>query len=54
MITFDLNTYLYSNKQKKELSVYQSLLCLDLVRFPVLSHIKPQTPLQVVAFHQFL
>ena len=54
MITFDLNTYLHSDKQKKELSIYQSLLCLDLVCFPVLSQIKPQAPLLVVPFHQFL
>jgi hypothetical protein len=32
---------------KKELSICQSLLCLDLVSFPVLSQIKPQAPLLV-------
>ena len=31
---------------KKELSICQSLPCLDLVSFPVLSQIKPQAPLQ--------
>ena len=29
---------------KKELSICQSLMCLDLVSFPVLSQIKPQAP----------
>ena len=39
---------------KKELSICQSLPCLDLVSFPVLSQIKPQAPLLVVPFRQFL
>ena len=39
---------------KKELSICQSSLCLDLVSFPVLSQIKPQAPLLVVPFRQFL
>jgi hypothetical protein len=38
----------------KELSICQSLLCPDLVSFPVLSQIKPQNPLLVVPFRQFL
>jgi hypothetical protein len=38
----------------KELSICQSLLCLDLVSLPVLSQIKPQAPLLVVPFLQFL
>ena len=33
---------------KNELSFCHSLLCLDLVRFPVMSPIKPQAPLLVV------
>ena len=33
-----------SHRIKKELSICQSLLCLDLVSFPVLSQIKPQAP----------
>ena len=33
---------------KKELSICQSLLCLDVVSFPVLNRIKLQTPLLVV------
>ena len=33
-----------THKIKKELSICQSLLCLDLVSFPVLSQIKPQAP----------
>lgn len=32
---------------KKELSICQSLMCLDLVSFPVLSQIKPQAPILV-------
>ena len=32
----------------------QSSLCPDLVSFPVLSQIKPQAPLLVVPFRQFL
>jgi len=44
----------FDQKKKKELSVCQSLLCLDLVSFPVLSQIKPQAPLLVVPFRQFL
>src|ERR1700722_6764014 len=43
-----------THKIKKELSICQSLLCLDLVSFPVLSQIKPQAPLLVVPFRQFL
>jgi hypothetical protein len=39
---------------KKELSICQSSLCLDLVSFPVLSQIKPQAPRLVVPFRQFL
>ena len=39
---------------KNELSICQSVLCLDLVSFPVLSQIKPQAPLLVVPFCQFL
>ena len=46
--------YLTTHKIKKELSICQSLLCLDLVSFPVLSQIKPQAPLLVVPFRQFL
>ena len=38
---------------KNELSICQSVLCLDLVSF-VLSQIKPQAPLLVVPFCQFL
>ena len=34
-----------THKIKKELSICQSLLCLDLVSFPVLSQIKPQAPI---------
>ena len=41
-------------KPEKELSICLSLLCLDLVSFPVLSQIKPQAPLLVVPFRQFL
>jgi hypothetical protein len=33
-----------TQKIKKELSICQSLFCLDLVSFPVLSQIKPQAP----------
>jgi hypothetical protein len=33
-----------THRIKKELSICQSLLCLDLVSFPVLSQIKPQAP----------
>jgi hypothetical protein len=51
---FDLYTSNIWSKKKKELSVCQSLLCLDLVSFPVLSQIKPQAPLLVVPFRQFL
>ena len=39
---------------KKEVSICQSLLCLDLVCFSVLSQIEPQAPLLVVPFRQFL
>jgi len=35
-----------NHKIKKELSICQSLLCLDLVSFPVLSQIKPQAPVE--------
>ena len=35
---------------KKELSICQSLMCLDLVSFPVLSQIKPQAPSELDAF----
>ena len=45
---------LFTHRIKKELSICQSLLCLDLVSFPVLSQIKPQAPLLVVPFRQFL
>jgi hypothetical protein len=38
----------------KELSICHSLPCPDLVSFPVLSQIKPQAPLLVVPFRQFL
>ncbi len=38
----------------KERSVCHSLPCPDLVSFPVLSQIKPQAPLLVVPFRQFL
>ncbi len=38
----------------KELSICQSSHCPDLVRFPVLSQIKPHTPRLVVSFRQFL
>jgi len=33
--------HLHFDKKKKELLVCQSLLCLDLVSFPMLSQIKP-------------
>ncbi|RHZ62751.1 hypothetical protein Glove_335g36 [Diversispora epigaea] len=33
-----------THRIRKELSICQSLLCLDLVSFPVLSQIKPQAP----------
>ena len=33
-----------THRIKKELSICQSSLCLDLVSFPVLSQIKPQAP----------
>ena len=39
---------------KKELSICPSLLCLDLVSFPVLCQTTPQAPLLVVPFRQFL
>ena len=35
---------------EKELSLCQSLLCLDTVRFPVLRHIEPRAPLPVVVW----
>jgi hypothetical protein len=35
---------LITHRIKKELSICQSSLCLDLVSFPVLSQIKPQAP----------
>jgi heme/copper-type cytochrome/quinol oxidase subunit 4 len=54
LLVFDLIYFLHLIKKKKELSVCQSLLCLDLVSFPVLSQIKPQAPLLVVPFRQFL
>ena len=38
----------------EKISICQSLLCLDLVSFPVLSQTKPQAPLLVVPFRQFL
>ncbi|KAK4563584.1 hypothetical protein RGQ29_005920, partial [Quercus rubra] len=41
-----------THRIKKELSVCQSLLCLDLVSFPVLSQIKPQAPLLLFVFHK--
>jgi hypothetical protein len=34
----------FTHRIKKELSICQSFLCLDLVSFPVLSQIKPQAP----------
>ena len=34
----------FTHRIKKELSICQSSLCLDLVSFPVLSQIKPQAP----------
>ena len=40
--------------RQKELSSWQSSLCLDLVSFPVLSQVKPQAPLLVVPLRQFL
>ena len=43
-----------THRIEKGLSICQSLLCLDLVRFPVLSPIKPHAPLLVVPFRQFL
>ncbi|KAL0098588.1 hypothetical protein PUN28_020544 [Cardiocondyla obscurior] len=43
-----------THRIKKELSICQSFRCLGLVRFPVLSQIKPQAPLLVVPFRQFL
>ena len=43
-----------THRIKKELSICQSSLCLDLVSFPVLSQIKPQAPRLVVPFRQFL
>ena len=43
-----------SHRIVKELSVCQSFPCPDLVSFPVLSQIKPQAPLLVVPFRQFL
>jgi len=39
---------------EKELSICQSSLRSDLVRFPVLSQIKPHIPRLVVSFRQFL
>src|SRR6185312_10439014 len=41
-------------ESRKSSQICQSLLCLDLVSFPVLSQIKPQAPLLVVPFRQFL
>jgi hypothetical protein len=46
--------YFTTHRIKKELSICQSLLRPDLVSFPVLSQIKPQAPLLVVPFRQFL
>ena len=43
-----------THRIKKELSICQSSLCPGRVRFPVLSQIKPQAPLLVVPFRQFL
>eukprot|EP00831_Metopus_contortus_P079743 TRINITY_DN7_c0_g1_i34.p1 TRINITY_DN7_c0_g1~~TRINITY_DN7_c0_g1_i34.p1 ORF type:complete len:236 (+),score=-19.23 TRINITY_DN7_c0_g1_i34:611-1318(+) len=43
-----------THRIKKELSICQSCQCLDLVNFSVLSQIKPQAPLLVVPFRQFL
>ena len=37
-----------THRIKKELSLCHSLLRLDMVRFPVLRHIEPQSPLTVV------
>ena len=38
-----------THRIKKELSICQSSLCLDLVSFPVLSQIKPQAPADSVS-----
>ena len=43
-----------THRIKKELSICQSLLFLDLVKFPVLSPIRPQAPLLLVPFRHFL
>ena len=43
-----------TSRIKKEQSICQSLLCLDLVSCPVLSQIKSQAALLVVSFRQFL
>ncbi len=39
---------------EEELSICQSLHCPDLVKFPVLSQIKPHTPRLVVSFRNVL
>ena len=49
----NLSSFL-THRIKKELSICQSFQCPGLVRFPVLSQIKPQAPLLVVPFRQFL
>ena len=49
-----VSTCTTTHRIKKELSMCQSSQCLDLVSFPVLSQIKPQAPLLVVPFRQFL
>ena len=43
-----------THRIEKELSLCQFLLCLDLVRFLVSSHIKPRAPLLVALFRQCL
>ena len=50
VFSFSTTTHLI----KKELSICQSSKCPDPVSFPVLSQIKPQVPLLVVPFRQFL
>jgi len=47
--TYSGTWFTTTHRIKKELSICQSLLCLDLVSFPVLSQIKPQAPIFRVA-----
>ncbi len=50
-----LRTAMHHHPQNQERSsICQSSLSLDLVSFPVLGQIKPQAPLLVVPFRQFL